>query len=691
MTLKTAGVAIVVLSLSTMFYDIPDHITSILTFVWILIVPYLVGSLFLKIPSKQIGKIYLNLLTAGTAGLVVRWFIGLLLITMVMYVSFVIQQGIANILGPLLLIVTVAYGLTWKSSELALHQKLVFGIKNNHYRVIIPLILIGICFAFYLRSFTPYPLSPGFDVFTHMFVTTSILNDSFSSIPLVYFPTWDIILALGSTTFNADLNSIFWMGSFFLHILFSLSCYVLVYYFSKNQAIAVIGTIISLPLTEQGFSPNLQVLYPSSFVMCIFPVMFFVLDYLWKKVDNVVYKVTSILIVFVGMVFIHPLLGMTSSLMLSIYLVCAYHIAKKSRVFLVLRLSSIIFSMVLIGYYFNFFTIQFYSADIFSGNLFGSEHLYQVPTKIMHLEQWYSKEIMTLSIFGFLMLSFHRNKKIVSINFIAIILLLIYFQQISYVHRIMILERALLTFSASMVLILPLMIIIDRLKIHYLSNKRGRELLRNKDLLVSTNVTGSIEKSGLSRFKFAITKNGLGLIPSFEKSPFILVIYVPVLFLILFPVLMTPIDIYVDSYLAGGYYFSSYTHDELAASNWIDQNIPSNFKIYSDPQTVIEMRGLANRLNIDAIGWNTTVAQEVKSVFQSESPSYAYQHFLSKYGKDIAIVISPRTAEWINGNNFFITLPVTDFKYFDGLVKFFSESYFNLDYYKNDIFVFTLR
>ncbi len=142
---------------------------------------------------------------------------------------------------------------------------------------------MGISFGLYVRSFTPYPLSPGIDVFNHMYVIHSILDNSLSNSPLVYFPTFDIIIALSSSTFNADLNSIFWMGSILNSMIFSLSCYVMLYYFLKNNVQAIFGTAIVLPLTEMGFATNLQFFYPASFMMSIFPLMFVSIDYVWKK------------------------------------------------------------------------------------------------------------------------------------------------------------------------------------------------------------------------------------------------------------------------------------------------------------------------------------------------------------------------------------------------------------------------
>jgi len=669
----------------------PTYVNTLLSFVWILFIPHFIGTVFLKIPIKYIKQLYFNVLNIGIAGILIKWFIGLLLITVTLYISFIIQLGIVNILGPLLLISYVVYSLNIKPVNLVLHLKLVYHLNNDHFRIILILILIGIFFGYYIRSFTPYPLSPGFDVFTHMFVINSILNDSFSNIPLTYFPTWDILIALGSTTFNADLNSIFWMGPFLLSPLFSLSCYLMIYYFLKNQSVAILGTVICLPLTEQGLVPNMQVLYPSSVIMSIFPLMVFVIDAIWKKQCGYSFKIVFTFIIYSGLIIIHPMLGGIASVMLSLFILFVFYLSKKEKLFFLIRLLSIVFSLILFCYYYEILTVQIHFENIFTGKLFGSQHFYETINKIVHLEEFYTEVITTLGIFGFIILSFHKNKKIVVLNLIGIIMLLVYFQQLVFIHRILALERPLLILAATFVITLPYLIISNRLRLSTFFNRKIKESLCTESLKDQVSSVKSIQKLLFNKIKSSTLINKLGIIPSYEKSTVLLIVYILIVFIILFPILMTPFDFYVAFYLENGHYFASYTPEVLSASNWINEYIPSNFKIYSDPQTVMEMRGLANRLNIEAIGWNTTVAEEVKSVLQSDNPKDAYQRILSNHGQNVVIVITPKTAEWIDSNLYFVTLPITDFKEFNGLKKFYNENYFNLEYNKNDIFIFTLR
>lgn len=669
----------------------PMYVNTSLAFLWILFIPYFVGAVFLKIPLKRMKQLYFNVLDIGIAGIPIKWLIGLLLITVTIHISFIVQLGIINILGPLLLISFVIYSLNIKLVYLRLHQKLVYRLNNDHIRIISILILIGIFFGYYIRSFTPYPLSPGFDVFTHMYVINNILNDSFSNIPLTYFPTWDILLALGSTTYNADLNSIFWMGPFFQTPLYSISCYLMIYYFLKNKSVAILGTVICIPLTEQGLVPNMQVIYPSSVIMSFFPLMVFVVDVIWKKQYGYQFKIVFTFIVYSGLIIIHPMLGGIASLLLSLYILFNFYLSKKEKMFFIIRLLSIVFSLILLLYYYGILTSQIYFQDIFNGKLFEIDYFYTTLTKIMHLEQFYTEVLLTLGIFGFLMLSFHKSRKIVVLNLLGIILLLVYFQQLIYIHRILALERPLLIFASTFVITLPILVISDRIKFSSLFKRRKGESLYQGGIMEKGIFRHCIKKVQFNKIRLFTLNNKLGIILPYEKSTMLLIVYVLIVFVILFPILMKPFDLYVENYIENGYYFSSYTPQTIAASKWIDDNIPSTFKIYSDPQSVLEIRGLADRPNIEAIGWNTTVADEVKSVFQSDDPKDAYQRILSNHGHDVVIVITPKTTEWINSNLYFVSLPITDFKNFTGLKKFYNEKYFNLDYDKNDIYIFTLR
>jgi hypothetical protein len=657
------------------FIDVPSYISAIFSITWFFYVPFIIGNLILKIPIKYLKKSNFEIKNTRIAENVIRWIIGTSFISVLLYVLFSFHIDIINILGEFLLFVAIAFNLIFNPF------KTLFKLNSFRLRVILIVLVLGTSFGLYIRSYSPYPLSPGIDVFNHIFTIKSILNNSLSDVPLVYLPTFDMFITLGSSVFNADLNSVFWIGSIFLCIVFSFSWYVMSYYFLRNHLVSVLGTIISLSITEMGIASNLQYYYPASFIMCIYPLMFFVIDNLWKRVhrDNFIIILILTLDVFFFLYIMHSFLGLIVSVLLSLYIFCSYFLIKKERLFILLRFITLLFALLILGYYFGNINFQL-KASVIENNLFESHHLYNTITKIMNLNEWYTEEIMILSILGSILLSFFKDKRIVVLNFISIITLLIYFQSISDIHRIMPLERSFISLSASMVIIFPIVIISKIKKKNKIINSNNMQVdikSKKKKMILYRRIISLIDKIGTVEYKREISKPAI--------------FYIIITLILLFPVLLKPYDLYIGNYLAKGFSFTNYTYDELNASKWIESNIPKNYKIYSDPLTVVEFRGLSYKINIEGIGWNTTVASQVKTMFLSENASFAYHDIYSKYGKNVVIVITPRTTEWLNSHLFFIQDPINDFKVISGFYKFFDNTYFEVKYYNNKVIVFTLK
>ena len=177
-------------------------------------------------------------------------------------------------------------------------------------------------------------------------------------------------------------------------------------------------------------------------------------------------------------------------------------------------------------------------------------------------------------------------------------------------------------------------------------------------------------------------------------------IYITIASILLFPVLMKPYELYISGYAQHGDTFINFTGDELNAAKWIEKNTPRDYLVFSDPFTVIEMKGLAFRQNIPAIGWNITVAKLVKSAMTAEDASNAYDKIVSNFGKKIIIIITPRTTEWLKTNNlnlkinpdtYFVMFPIDKFQGFGGFDNFFNKKYFKLEYKSRNTFVFALN
>jgi hypothetical protein len=331
-------------------------------------------------------------------------------------------------------------------------SKIGNNFKKNTLLLFILLLLVGILFASYVRSFSPYPLSPGLDMFTHMYVIKSILHNSVNNSPLVYPPTFDMMIGLGSNTFNANLPEVFWAGPFILFPLFAISLYSMSYRFTRNHSHAFLATVIGLAVTEMGLIANIQFLFPASFTMSIFPGVLFIIDKIWdkSKVDKK-YSCLFTLIILAGYVFLHVPNGLIASILIVTYLIFLHYV-KNNFFNFVIKISTMFLTLILFLYYLKYLTSQ-----IAFPNIFGSDNYnYVLSTKIMHLNIWYTNEIIIISLLGLIVLSLGKEKKSTILSFISAIFLIIYFQDISFIHRSMSLERPLIVFAAAALLVLPI-------------------------------------------------------------------------------------------------------------------------------------------------------------------------------------------------------------------------------------------
>ena len=670
---KVVGIILLLLFFVCRVTVLPGFISTILALIWICYVPFGIGNIFMTLPIRYFNPLVTYLYKLKLASIMVTWCVGFFVTLVVFFIAHVSQLSI-TFLGPVLLMVSISSHFipSVKISKIEVRERAI--------KILLISLALGISFGVYVRSFSPYPLSPGMDTFVHIYSIKNVLDSSLTNIPLVYLPSFDLLLALSSDTFRADLTQLFWTGSIMLFSFFSISLYVMCYWIIKSHPQAFIGCIIGLAATEQGLASNLQFFYPSSFVMCIFPITFFVVDSIWNMAGQ--HRRISILltiVIFSAMIFLHFQLGVLASLMLSLYLISSRYIPKIPSAFFIMRITTIIIAVILFLYYWGYTTVQL-TLHTFNSRLFESSHLYSTPTKVMHLNEWYTKEIMGLSLLGLIVLSLLREEKAIAIGFLSSIMLLIYFQQIGDIHRFMTLERPLLSFSAATLLMLPTLITLKWPVFMQSRTNRFHNLAKHT-------------KSDISFFKRYL-KLGNEWLCIFVLSRYITksnLAYFVLVTIILFPVLMTPYNIYLDAYTKDGYSFVNFTGEELNAAKWIEKNSPKDYVIYSDPFTVIEMRGLAYRQNIEGIGWNITVAKSVKSAMISEDAASAYRMISSTVGKNVLIVITPRTSAWLRSSEYFVEAPVTEFRGFVGISKFFDPMFFKPQYVSNHTYIFTLR
>lgn len=662
----------------------PEIALSIMAVTYIFYIPYGIGTIILRL-CLAVPALRRYLTNLRFSDIIVRWMVGLLLITIsVLAFPFAIKSGI-DIIGPLLILAsTVGCFLTLdikrpKESSVTYNKTIT--------KIIIIGLLIGFSFGIYVRSFSPYPLTPGVDIFTHIFTAKNVLSGTPELSPVVYIPSIDILIAIASQTYGAELVGIFWTGSIFLYALFAVSVYFMIFWLLRNNSCAFVGTVIALSITEMGKVANLQFFYPSGFLMSFFPVIFFVVESFWKRVKDMNQVIPAIIftgVVLGGMLVIHLQIAIVASIVIVIYLAARFLVKKSPFVLFGLRVATISLTIIIMLLFLGISTFQLEYFPIVDRLIFQYEQGGSTELKVRDLNDWYTSLIVVVALAGIIILSlFEDNKRVIVIGFIAALLLWTYFQQFSHIQRTLVLERPLLAFATSVCAMLPFYTM-SRISVYLKHRKQFSSNIR--DTLRSINKVSS-----------------LVLINSFndylERYDKLKIIYVLLVVLILFPTLMGPYDLYFSVYLEKGYDFVNFTNEEVVAGRWIEQNTPTNLLIYSDPSTVLEMRGLGFRGNIEGIGWNTTVANEVKSVLDVENSSRAHDSIISNVGRNVLIVITPRTSEWVIKNsdnftdtsdiqNFYVQWPVNEFKQFGGLDKFFDIKYFDLLYDDDNTLIF---
>ena len=450
--LKITGILFLVFFVVSKMIILPGYLSITLALAWMLYVPFGLGHLITLLPIRPIQSFSDQLYQIKFADITVKWFLGFFLIISITSIFLLGQFRIEGVLGISLLMIS--------SINLIFPSKLEKNFTKNTILIVMIILILGILFAGYVRSFSPYPMSPGSDVFTHMYVINNILNNSNKS-PLVYPPTFDAMIALGSNTFNADLSGVFWAGPFVLFPFLAISLYAMSYRFTRNHSHALLTTVIGLAVTEMGLIANVQFFFPASFTMSIFPSILFVIDCIWDK-SNVNKKSSYFftLIILAGYILLHLYNGVVGSALIIIYLIFL-HYTKNNLFNFFLKISIIFLTIILFLYYLKYFSSQIaFPSDLKLFNfLQQGEYNYVLSTKIMHLNVWYTNEIVTLSLLGLFILSLYKERKVVILGFISAMFLIIYFQDIAFIHRSMSLERPLISFAAAALLVTPLNIL----------------------------------------------------------------------------------------------------------------------------------------------------------------------------------------------------------------------------------------
>ena len=666
------GIALSLLWVCRMLFNLPDIFAVVLSLMWFLYVPLSIGDLLFSTPQKDMRHINRLLKSLKGSWLIIEWCTGLVIIiilTWLLSLSSVLSAFplvAPSALGSLLLLVPVLARLTpfFEAGS---------PIGGTYLVQLIPVLTINFIFGVYVRANSPYPLTPGFDMFSHLYVIKSFLDNSLFNSPLLYLPIFDVLIGLSSGAYNSNLLGIFWAGSILLFEIFGVGLFLLARSILKNDIYSLFATIIGLSATEMGLVSNLQFFYPSSFVMSIFPLSLYVLKCIWsKQYDNHVRLIASIPI-FVVLLLVHLQLGSIASALIVSYLILDWTVKKSSFVRYCLRIATISLGVVLIVLYLTGHANYFLHL-----NAFDLKYLYSLDTKIRHLNQWYSSTIIVFGLFGVMTSAFFKSKGILVIGFLGSLLLFIYFQQIDTIHRIMTLERTLFSLVAALPIALGVNLVLQLLSSSF-RHKLGARMTEGFSIL---------REISLLRITFV---DGWFWLNSQKKIRHVIPVFIIVVILFV-PSLTLPYDIYIGQYMSSGLGFANLSNEDVKVGEWLEKNTPKQFLIYSDPLTVLEMRGLAYRKNIEAITSNETVARLVRESLGSDDAADAYKTIVSNFGKEVLIVLTPRTTNWLkNSSTLLLQLPSENFEPFKGFNKFLEEKYFTRLYHSASIYVFIPR
>ena len=199
----------------------PDIVSVVLSLMWLLYVPLSIANLFLNIPIHSFRHVNRFLNSLNIRGAIIKWFMGLIIVTLLSFVLSFVFSNNAGVSGSLLLLVTVA-------AHLIPHvQNPTIRITRNHLYLVFLISVLSFAFGFYVRSYSPYPLTPGLDLFSHMWVIKSFLENSLFASPLLYAPVFHAMIGLSSVTYGASIFGIFWLGPLLLFQIFGISLFLL--------------------------------------------------------------------------------------------------------------------------------------------------------------------------------------------------------------------------------------------------------------------------------------------------------------------------------------------------------------------------------------------------------------------------------------------------------------------------------
>lgn len=710
---------------------IPDIIKAFLALPTFITIPYLLGESIT--PKKLLFK---NSIVSNSALL---WMIGLIFLT----ISAMLLETVDlfNIYSYILLIFAIIalkmiYGLvTGKLSSLYNLQDIKKDIKGHYREIILILLIISLPLTI-LMGLSPFPTNTADDSFRFSLGAQQIITNS--EIPQigVYFPFFEIIVALISTIFNIHPIILFWSGSFLSYSFYAFGMYLLAYHLSKSKQFSLIMVLLAVfPFYSKAM--NLYRFIPQTWIYIVFPfALYMIYRILYQDKDEIDVKkcikfgILSLLIIFVQYKFSFDFLPSTNyeppARILYFLIFWAFCILILKIVFnssISFTIGSIIGFLIFLHHPMSFIFVSLLMVYIFMYLLSRYNLTY------FYVVNYGLAIVIGVAIF------FHMPE---SINLDNNIFDIAYYD-LGFSEKIDLINYAFSFPTIGFFIFGGLCILLRKspptpTSFFTLSLIALFIYLININILVRMLPFFAGFSVYTSAYGFTLIKNHL----SFGKNNRIAF---AVLLTIILPFIFTPILNYVnDTKIAGAKEsISTFTEDEFRASLWIKENI-TNALVISDPWTQLVISGLSGSQNIGEVYSMGNLRSHIKRIIVTSDSKEGYNLLASILSKNITlnysnikkedifqrseialmrgyrfdlnltkktalIIITPRTIEYAKGPDWptIVTksyfskdmFPMTE-KLIDvsnpSIKKYFDNSYFELMYYiDNKIYIFKIK
>src|SRR3989344_1095167 len=497
-----------------------------------------------------------------------------------------------------------------------------FNFKNSYnslrlYWEFLILIINASMVFFVIRSFSPFPLQPGGDIFIESLISNKILEwDFFKLLPIEYsksillspkINSWPLLMATIMGITKANFLSLTWLFPFFFLIIHSLAVYILSYILLGSRFFSTLSAVLSIWIMEVNKPSIMYSLQSSLFIpFFVFGLIFVLYEkfYLPKNLSSKKFLYIILFIIFY--LSLHIILGGLMIIFLISFLFSVYFLWKYDsfrKIYSLIAFTLAIFSILILLRFISLVQLSNFNINILT--TFGN-----IPpnSKIYFFDSWYTIPLLSLSLIGsaiatvrlYLYKTTQYDFTFLFLLSVQALLILLVFLPISNIIRIYPFFNPLIPISLSFIIF------------QFIKLKRNNKI----NLLVSM-----------------------------------------LLILFIFLNLVTPLLQYTtnlrkDNCIDG--FSSSFTKNELEVSNWLKHNFNSdNTIVVSDPETQKIIEGISliptykgAYVEKDTHLMMTNIFKENSSDMHKDLNSVILQYW--GYTPDnIILVVSDRTNTWV--------------------------------------------